>query len=73
MMMAKKDDTFDKVMKGIKSTKGDSNAKRAEMDKRKARAEDQAAFDRSRRDLRRRALKRIEGDNGVIDTGMFGS
>jgi hypothetical protein len=43
------------------------------MDKRKARAEDQAAFDRSRRDLRRRALKRIEGDNGVIDTGMFGS
>jgi hypothetical protein len=43
------------------------------MDKRKARAEDQAAFDRSRRDLRRRALKRNEGDNGVIDTGMFGS
>jgi hypothetical protein len=73
MMMAKKDDTFDKVMKGLKSTKGDPNAKRAEMDKRRARGEDQAANDRTRRGRQRRALKRNEGDNGVIDTGMFGS
>jgi hypothetical protein len=71
MMMAKKDDTFAKVMKGLKGTKGDSNAKRAELDKRKARGEAQAANDRKRRDTQKKAKDRRRGDDGVIDTGMF--
>jgi hypothetical protein len=73
MMMAKKDDTFDKVMKGIKSTKGLTKAQQAELDKRKAKGEDQATNDRKRRATQKKAKDRRRGDDGVIDTGMFGS
>jgi hypothetical protein len=67
------DDTFNKVMRGLKGTTGDSNAKRAEQDKRRAKGEDQAANDRKRRDAQKKAKDRRRGDDGVIDTGMFGS
>jgi hypothetical protein len=68
--MPDKDDTFNKVMKGLKGTKGDSKATRAEADKRKARGEEQAAHDRKRRAVQRK-IKDRRDDDGVIDTGMF--
>jgi hypothetical protein len=71
MMMASKDSEFDKVMKGLKGTKGESNAKRAEQDKRRAKGEAQAANDRQRRATQKRAKDRRGGDDGVIDSGMF--
>jgi hypothetical protein len=71
MMMAKKDDTFNRVMKGLKGTTGDSNAKRAEADKRKAKGEDQAAHERKRRAVQKRVVDRRDDD--VTDTGMFSS
>jgi DNA repair protein RadC len=71
MMMAKKDDTFNKVMKDHKGTKGLTKAQQAELDRRKALGEKQAANDRKRRETQRRAKQRR--DDGVIDSGMFSS
>jgi hypothetical protein len=71
MMMADKDETLKKVLKGLNSTKGASNAERAEADKRKAKGEDQAAHDRKRRSVQKRIKDQRNGDDGVIDTGMF--
>jgi septal ring factor EnvC (AmiA/AmiB activator) len=71
MMMA--DDTFNKVMKGLKSTKGLTKAQQAELDKRRAKGEAQAANDRKRRATQKKAKDRHRGNDGVIDTGMFGS
>jgi hypothetical protein len=81
-MAAKDDGTFDKVMKGLKGTRGESNADRAENDKRKIKGEAQAASDRARRNNRTKAQnkkdereyqKRWKGRGGddVTDTGMF--
>jgi hypothetical protein len=80
--VVKRDSTFDKVMKGLNSTQGDSKAKRAEADRRKEAAEKQAANDRARRKTQTKALnkkaereyeKRWKGRGGddVIDSGMF--
>jgi hypothetical protein len=77
-----KDDTFDQVMKGLKGTKGLTKAQQAELAKRKAMGEKQAASDRARRNNQTKALnkkaereyeKRWKGRGGddVIDTGMF--
>jgi hypothetical protein len=73
MMMADKGETFKKVLKGLNSTKGASNAERAEQDKRKVKGEDQASHERKRRAVQKRIKDRRNGDDGVIDTGMFGS
>lgn len=67
------DDTFDKVMKGLKGTKGLTKAQQAELDKRRKQGEAQAANDRKRRATQKKAKDRRRGDDGVIDTGMFGS
>jgi len=71
--MARQDDTFNKVMKGVNGTKGLTKAQRAELDRRRAKGEAQAANDRQRRDTQKKAKDRRRGDDGVIDTGMFGS
>lgn len=71
--MTKKDDTFNKVMKGVNGTKGLTKTQQAEQDKRRAKGEDQAANDRKRRATQKKAKDRRHGDDGVIDTGMFGS
>lgn len=73
--MAKKDETFDKVMKGVNGTKGLTKAQQAELDKRRKQGEAQAANDRKRRDTQKRAKdrRRNDGNDGVVDTGMFGS
>jgi hypothetical protein len=82
-MTAKDDDTFDKVMKGLKGTRGESSADRAEKDKRLVKGRDQAANDRARRNNKTKALnkkdereyqKRWKNRGGdVTDTGMFSS
>lgn len=80
--MARKDDTFDKVMKGVNGTKGLTKAQRAELDKRRIEGEKKAANDRARRNNQTKALnkkaereyeKRWEnrGGDDVIDSGMF--
>jgi hypothetical protein len=51
---------FDKVLKGVNSTTGESTSDRAEKDKRKAKGETQAANDRTRRNTQTRALNRKE-------------
>jgi hypothetical protein len=70
-MMGKED--LDKILKALNNTKGLTNAQRAELDKRRKQGEAQAANDRKRRDAQKRAKDRRRGDDGVIDTGMFGS
>lgn len=83
-MASKDDDTFDKVMKGLKGTRGESNADRAKKDKRKVRGEAQAVNDRARRNNRTKALNKKDereyearwknrGEDNVTDTGMFSS
>jgi hypothetical protein len=82
MMMPRKDDAYNKVMKGLKSTKGLTKTQRAELDRLKAMGEKQAAADRARRNNQTKALnkkaereyeKRWKGRGGddVVDTGMF--
>jgi hypothetical protein len=72
MMMGNKED-LDKILKALNNTKGLTNAQRAELDKRRKQGEAQAANDRKRRDAQKKAKDRRRGDDGVIDTGMFGS
>jgi hypothetical protein len=71
MMMGNKED-LDKILKALNNTKGLTNAQRAELDKRRKQGEAQAANDRKRRDAQKKAKDRRRGDDGVIDTGMFG-
>jgi hypothetical protein len=82
MMMP--DDTFDKVMKGLKSTNGLTKAQRAELDKRLVKGNAQASSDRTRRNTQTKAFnKKAEreyekrwknrGGDNVSDTGMFSS
>jgi hypothetical protein len=73
MMMGNKED-LDKILKALNNTKGLTNAQRAELDKRRKQGEAQAANDRKRRDTQKRAKdrRRNDGNDGVIDTGMFG-
>ena len=77
-----KDNTFDQVMKGLNSTKGASNAERAEAERRRKQGEKQAANDRARRKTKAQAAKKKaereyearwkgRGGDDVIDTGMF--
>ena len=83
-MTSKDDDTFDKVMKGLKGTRGESNADRTKKDKRKVMGEAQAVNDRARRNNRTKALNKKDereyekrwknrGGDDVTDTGMFSS
>ena len=81
--MARKDPTFDTVMKGVNGTKGLTKAQRAELDKRRIEGEKRAANDRARRNNQTKALnKKAEreyekrwknrgGGDDVVDTGMF--
>jgi hypothetical protein len=50
-----------------------TKAQQAELDKRKAKGEDQATNDRKRRATQKKAKDRRRGDDGVIDSGMFSS
>ena len=70
--MGKED--LDKILKALNNTKGLTNAQRAELDKRRKQGEAQAANDRKRRDAQKKAKdrRRNDGNDGVIDTGMFG-
>ena len=81
--MARKDPTFDTVMKGANGTKGLTKAQQAELDKRRIEGEKSAANDRARRNSQTKALnKKAEreyekrwknrgGGDDVVDTGMF--
>lgn len=80
--MARKDSTFDTVMKGVNGTKGLTKEQQAELDKRRAMGEKQAANDRQRRKTQAQAKSKKaqreadarwknRGGGDVIDSGMF--
>lgn len=74
-MMTRDDETFRKVMEGIKNNKGLTQAQR-EAAARKLREGNAQADKQKARDERVKKLrnkKRGHGDDNVIDTGMFGS
>ncbi len=49
---------FDRVLKGVNSTTGESTTDRAEKDKRRAEGEKKAANDRARRNTQTKALNK---------------
>ena len=73
--MTRDDETFRKVMEGIKNNKGLTQAQREAAARKlregKAQVDKQKARDERVKKLRQR--KRGHGDDNVIDTGMFGS
>jgi hypothetical protein len=70
-MMTRKDDTFNEVMKGIKDPKKSNPYHREQLkkDAAKAKAVEAALAKRKGKHTKRRD----DGNDGVIDTGMFGS
>lgn len=73
--MSKDDETFRKVMEGIKNNKGLTQAQREAAARKlregKVQADKQKARNARVKELRKR--KRGHGGDDVIDTGMFGS
>jgi len=67
--MGKKNDDFDKVMKGVKG-KNPYTSQREKRDRDKAKAVYQAANKKGKRHARDQ--RRDHGGDDVIDTGMFG-
>jgi hypothetical protein len=72
MMMAKKDDTFNKVMKGVNnpSEHNPEHKARLKRDKRKAELLEEGQRMKLRNKVKRRGGT---GDDGVIDSGQFSS
>jgi hypothetical protein len=67
-MMAKKDDTFDRVMRGVRGQDPELNAQQRKAAERQAKI-DKAAADNARR--RKQKPRTGSGHGDVIDTGMF--
>lgn len=71
--MSKDDETFRKVLDGIKKGKTPTQAEREEAKRRLTQGNAQVKAQKAREDRVKKLRKRGRGDDNVIDTGMFGS
>lgn len=71
--MSKDDETFRKVLDGLKKGKTPTQAEREEAKRRLTQGNAQVKAQKAREDRVKKLRKLGRGDDNVIDTGMFGS
>lgn len=71
--MSKDDETFRKVLDGLKKGRTPTQAEREEAKRRLTQGNAQVKAQKAREDRVKKLRKLGRGDDNVIDTGMFGS